>query len=296
MPSFLSVIIPFFNDWDKLNLCVNALLNQTFSADRFEIIVINNASSPMISPNFLYLEHVKLLHEPKPGSYSARNTGVLGASGDILCFTDADCIPHKDWLANASKWFEDPKVERVGGKVEIFFENALNKTLAELYEHIFAFNQQRNVEQNRVSITANFFARRTLFDKVGLFNSDRFSGEDFGWNRRANKLEIDMIYASDVIVGHPARASLKELAEKKRRVYGGMKIFDTKVKSRVFYYLLTYIVVNIMLQFVYPCGKVLLGRQYTFVEKIKTCWVIFYLYLHIQHEHFRLVFGGIPRR
>src|SRR5690606_1747749 len=97
---------------------------------------------------------------------------------------------------------------------------------AELYESLFAFNQKRNVEKYKASITANCCIRKGLFDSIGHFDQSKMSGEDFGWNMRASEAGHDILYADDVIVGHPARTKLSQLATKSRRVFGGKKKFN----------------------------------------------------------------------
>src|SRR5690606_13742066 len=130
---------------------------------------------------------IKVLHEPSPGSYAARNAALKIAKGDIIGFTDSDCIPDKDWIRNALRYFEDQSLDRLAGRIKIFHMGE-RITLAELYETVFAFDQRRNVLRFRASVTANFFVRRECFDRVGLFDLWRKSGEDFGWNRRATSL------------------------------------------------------------------------------------------------------------
>src|SRR5262245_50422661 len=96
---FISVIIPVYNDTERLRTCLTALADQTYPRDRYEVIVVDNGSTiPPRSlvesfPGFVFAE------ESKPGSYAARNRGLQIARGDVLAFTDSDCIPDRHWLA-----------------------------------------------------------------------------------------------------------------------------------------------------------------------------------------------------
>src|SRR5690606_5441110 len=221
-------IIPIYKDWDRLFVCLEALSRQTFSKEAFEVIVVNNEPTESVFDSSPFQSKLNLvfLHEDFPGSYAARNKGLKIAKGDIVGFTDSDCIPHDKWIENAVAYFNDDSNDRVAGKVKLFFENSKRKSAAELYESAFSFNQRRNVNKYGASITANFFTRRQFFDDVGFFDNRRKSGEDFGWNRRANNEGLSLIYADDVVVEHPARANLAGLADKKRRVLGGKKTFN----------------------------------------------------------------------
>lgn len=288
---YMSIIIPTYNDWDRLQLCLSALQAQTYSADKFEVIVVNNKKESDLPVGFLFPENFILINEPKPGSYSCRNSALKIAKGDIIGFTDSDCIPDKDWLKMAILYFEKGNADRVGGKVEIFPKDERNITWAELYESFFAFNQKRNVELLKASITANFFTRKKFFDQVGLFDAEKKSGEDFGWNRRANNYKLNLIYAEDVIVKHPARSSFSELAQKKRRVFGGQKKFNFKSFKGICKEII-YIPMLFVLAFLLPSIRLFKESQLRLIDKFKVVYVTFYLFGVLVTEYFRLLAGG----
>jgi glycosyltransferase involved in cell wall biosynthesis len=289
--SYISVIIPTYRDWDRLRLCVEALLDQSLSRDLFEIIIVNNDSSDPY-PSWFQEKNLLLLEESIPGSYSARNKGISFAKGDILAFTDSDCIPEKNWLQNAYSKFQDASIHRIAGKVEIFFKDKENKTFAELFEHAYAFNQKRNVEVLKGCVTANFLSRKSLFDSVGVFDNSKKSGEDFGWNRRANSKGFNLVYADNVIVKHPARREITALMLKRRRVFGGKKVFKiNSVKDLIkelFY--LPYLFLTTLIM---PWGALFFKRKgYSFFDKLKIAVVHFCLFSAVTYEYFRLLFGG----
>src|SRR5690554_5645873 len=118
----ITVIIPTYHDWDRLQLCLNALQNQSLPNNGIEIIVVNNNPYDLV-PDTLYIpSNVKIINEGKPGSYAARNKAVRESQGIFLAFTDSDCIPDKNWLFNALQIFENKNISRIGGKVSIFCE------------------------------------------------------------------------------------------------------------------------------------------------------------------------------
>ena len=55
--------------------------------------------------------------EPRRGQSLARNTGIANTSGEILAFTDDDCVPAKDWLTQVVRNFSDPNVWICTGRV-----------------------------------------------------------------------------------------------------------------------------------------------------------------------------------
>src|SRR5690242_4582463 len=95
----VSVIVPFYgSNVSALVRCVNGLLDQDYPQHRMTIIVIDNNETPTLSP-FLFGDRCKLLHEPVPGSYSARNRGIAESVDDLIAFTDSDCVPQRSWIS-----------------------------------------------------------------------------------------------------------------------------------------------------------------------------------------------------
>ena len=97
---FVTVIIPTYNDWNRLDKCLLALSNQTYLQKNFEVVVINNNSLDA-APENIKKYNFTMHTENKPGSYASRNKGICIAKGDILAFTDSDCIPNLYWIERA---------------------------------------------------------------------------------------------------------------------------------------------------------------------------------------------------
>ncbi len=220
----ISIIIPTYKDWNRLSLCTEALSKQTFSKEMFEIIIVNNNSHDTVPSGFILPDNGKLILEKKPGSYAARNAALRIAKGDIIGFTDSDCIPDENWIKYAADYFtNNPKCSRIAGKVSIFCKSATSKI--EIYDKLYAFHQKIFVINSGTSVTANLFTYKHVFDKVGYFDETLMSGGDFLWGMMANKQGYKVEYVEDVVVGHPARDTLKELLIKEKRVGEGQAKF-----------------------------------------------------------------------
>lgn len=227
----VSIIIPTYNDWNRLLLCINALSNQTFQQEKFEIIIVNNNPMDTVPPNFTIPDNCTIITEESPGSYAARNAGLKIAKGEIIGFTDSDCIPDTNWIKNAVEYLSNNKTcSRVAGKIEIFFKSA-KPTIAELYDKLYAFNQKEYIAHSGTSVTANLFTYKYIFDKIGYFKQDLMSGGDFSWGTLAHENGYKVDYVDNVIVNHPARENMKELIKKEKRVGGGQAIFLKKNRN-----------------------------------------------------------------
>jgi glycosyltransferase involved in cell wall biosynthesis len=93
---FVSVIIPTYNRSGLLAETVESFLHQTYPANRFEIIVVDNDSSDdtpaVIEELVAKSSRVRGVVEMRKGAHFARNTGGRAAKGAILYFTDDDML------------------------------------------------------------------------------------------------------------------------------------------------------------------------------------------------------------
>jgi len=110
----VSVIVPAYERPDRLRVCLSALLAQTGLTQPPEIIVVDDGSQvPLGAP-----AGVRLLRQNNTGPAAARNTGIDAATGELLFFTDDDCIPARDWIAQMCDWLSDhPNMDGASGKV-----------------------------------------------------------------------------------------------------------------------------------------------------------------------------------
>ncbi len=87
----ISIIIPVYNQADKISECLDGILNQSYK--NFEIIVVNDGSKDNIFEVLdKYKDKIKSVNQENGGSNPARNRGAKEARGDYLIFCDADII------------------------------------------------------------------------------------------------------------------------------------------------------------------------------------------------------------
>jgi glycosyltransferase involved in cell wall biosynthesis len=219
---FVSVIIPVYNDSEMLKTCLKALNNQTYPKNRYEVIIVDNGSDENIKKIINNFSSVVITKENYPSLHAARNKGISIAKGEVLAFTDADCIPSKDWIEKGVKRILSlPNCGLVAGKIRLFFKNPKKKTAAELFEKISAFPQKEYIKKWKFGATANVFTTKKIIDDIGVLDGTLKSGADFEWGKRIFAAKYKLIYANDVCVAHPARYSLSQIYKKYRRITGG---------------------------------------------------------------------------
>lgn len=84
----ISIIVPLFNQSEYVSQCIDSLVDQTYAAH--EIIVVNDGSSDSPEKILNNYPNIKVINQVNKGLSSARNTGIMHATGDYILPVDAD--------------------------------------------------------------------------------------------------------------------------------------------------------------------------------------------------------------
>lgn len=210
----VSVVLPARNAAQTLPAALQALAAQDRAPD--EVIVVDDGSSdatvaiaeasPVVTA---------VLRQAPAGPGAARNRGAAAARGDLLAFTDADCVPEPGWLAAAEAAMAghdllQGAVRPPEGAVLGPFDRTIWVLQAHgLYE------------------TANLLVRRDLFERLGGFEpwlmprDGKELGEDVWLGWRARRAGARIGFSGDAVVRHAVfpRGPLEYVAERKRLRY-----------------------------------------------------------------------------
>lgn len=210
----VSVVVPHYEDMPALNRCLEALSQQSYPAEDFEIVVAdNNSPSGRERVAQAVAGRARLVVVTEKGAGPARNGGVKAAAGEILAFTDSDCVPVRDWLKEGVAALAGSDI--VGGYVSVLTEEGpLNPT--EAFEAVFAFDNESYIRRKGFTGSGNLFVRKATFDQVGGFRPA--VSEDVEWSHRASAMGFTISYCAKAEVGHPPRSSWRDLKAKWRRV------------------------------------------------------------------------------
>jgi len=211
----LSVIVPHYNDLQGLARCLDCLDQQTLPREQFEIVVAdNNSPQGREAVAAVIGDRATLVVVTEKGAGPARNGGVAASRGDILAFTDSDCLPEPEWLVSGLEGLKS--YDFVGGRVRVSVPDPERMTGAEAFERVFAFNFEDYINRKHFTGSGNLFCARTLFDAVGPFRAG--VSEDVEWSRRALAAGFRLGYEKRAVIWHPARRDWAELLAKWRRV------------------------------------------------------------------------------
>ena len=209
----ISVIIPVKDEEKKIERCLEAVFGQTIKP--FEVIVVDGHSTDKTVRKARKFS-VNILYEDYHTRAGACQIGVENAKGEYVAFTDADCIPERDWLENLVKEFDEDIVGVGGGIKNIgkgLWENSINLAMdtflgsANSVQGRF-FKDKRYV--NGIS-GCNSMYRRDDVMKVSGFDVGLSTAEDTELNRKLLKIG-KLLYTPNAIILHGHKRGLKEFA------------------------------------------------------------------------------------
>lgn len=212
-PIRFSVIIPTYDRWKVLETCLQSVLSQQFPVSRYEIIVVDDGSTDG-TREFLREQEgrgvLRAIYQPRNrGPAAARNAGARSATGEILAFTDSDCVVPTDWLTRMDALFTaQPEYAGVGGvqvpiqartRVERFL-SARARLEAQGATGVYLVTLERFVSP----VTNNVAYQRDAFERLGGFSEVfRFpGGEDADLNWRLLELGGQLLMDPTLPVRH----------------------------------------------------------------------------------------------
>ncbi len=226
----VSIIIPAYNAENTIEDALKAVVRQSYK-EKYEIIVVDDGSTDNTAHIVEKYPGVKLVHQENKGPATARNLGFKKSQGDFILFTDADCMPHKDWIKNALRHFTDKKIGVVDGSYKIGNESSLlarciHKEI--LYRHIYLMPLFP-----KCFGSYNFCVRRNIFEEVKGFDEVycSASGEDNDLSYKILNAGYKIYFAPEVLVQHRHTQELKKyLFEQYRHGFWRAKMYRTHPK------------------------------------------------------------------
>jgi len=219
------VVVPILNSPSISNL-ITSLENQTLDRDQYEVIIVGmDAYQRVHTSDLVFFDRCQRPLSPA----EARNRGVAQSRGEIIVFTDADCVADTEWLKILAERFTDPHVTVVGGGVKFHTKNywTLADNLSMFYEYLAILPP--GYRQQLPSL--NLAIRHDVFTQIGGFD-ERYpmpSGEDADLTIRLKRNGHILHFEPKAIVSHePTRNRIIDLVC--HGYYQGK--FSTKVDPR----------------------------------------------------------------
>lgn len=198
----ISVVVPTYKRDSLLLRCLRALRDQSLHPQRYEIIVADDGASvdtrrlvesESASQNFPRMRYLATAGTRGPAA--ARNRGWRSAAGEVIAFTDDDCIPDPGWLRCGLAAISGGAAG-VSGRIVV-------PTTSRPHDYARTTARLANAE----FATANCFYRRSALESVGGFD-ERFTR---AWREDADlyftllERNEKLVFSSAPVVVHPVR-------------------------------------------------------------------------------------------
>ncbi len=212
----VSVVVPAYNAASTLGTCLAALRKQAYPRELYRIIVVDDGSTDdtaQVAESF----GVKVIRQKNQGASAARNAGLREATSDIVLFTDSDCEPDDEWIAEMVKPFSDPEV--VGAKG--FYKTKQTSLIARFAQVEYEMKCSRLRELKCIDFVDTYSAayRRERLLEAGGFDTSytTASAEDAELSYRLSSQGCKLVPAPGAFVYHQHPDSLLKYLRKKYR-------------------------------------------------------------------------------
>ncbi len=216
----ISVVIPTYRRPQLLVRCLNALVCQHFDKNAYEIIVVSDGpdestAGVMKQWTDTVIPVIRYIATPsKKGPAASRNAGWMNARGDLIAFTDDDCIPSANWLLSMRKAYKCEELTAFTGRVVV--PRSESPTDYEL--------NTANLETAEF-VTANCILTKKALQQTGGFD-ERFS---MAW-REDSDLHFKLLQENipicpvPAVVTHPVRKAPwgVSIRDQKKGIYNAL--------------------------------------------------------------------------
>jgi cellulose synthase/poly-beta-1,6-N-acetylglucosamine synthase-like glycosyltransferase len=200
----VSVIIPAYNTEKTISKTLQAVLSQDFPKNQFEVLVVDDGSTDNTKKIVSKFKRVKLISIRHSGPAKARNTGAKLAKGEIIVFTDSDCIPKKNWLKSLVLPFKDKDIVCVAGSYATLNKN---KLIARFIGFEIEYRHQKMKKFKTIDFVGSYNCayKKFIFKKFHGFDESFIvaSGEDTELSYRIKDAGYKVIFKPKAMVFHP---------------------------------------------------------------------------------------------
>jgi glycosyltransferase involved in cell wall biosynthesis len=172
----ISVILAAYNEEKLLPRCLTYLQKQNYPKDDYEIIVVDNNSTDRTAVIGKEFGVRVVSYTEINGCGAARKYGSDVAKGEILAFTDPDCIVPEDWLTKIDKYLKETKAVCISGPGMPDKETIWLKGIFGFYNWFYVVNHKFH---KPIVWGYNMAMLKEAYDAVGGFDKMLLSSDDW---------------------------------------------------------------------------------------------------------------------
>jgi glycosyltransferase involved in cell wall biosynthesis len=172
-PSF-TIVIPTRGRPEPLERCLHALSRLDYSAERHEVVVVDDGSHEPVAQRLASLcanAGARVVRQERKGPAAARNAGARVARGEFIAFLDDDCEPSADWLLLLASRLEEAPDGAIGGRIVNALPAKAGSTANQLHadymqgRHLDKTVPPRFLPSNNLAVATHLFSELGGFDE-----------------------------------------------------------------------------------------------------------------------------------
>ena len=295
---FISIVIPVKNEELLIGQCLESLKKLNYPRDKMEIIIsdgLSNDNTVKIAQNYGAKVVENKIQTVAPG----RNIGFAISKGDLVAFSDADCVMDKNWLNNSLKYFKDEKVGGVGGPNlpppnESYFEKAVRilfslGSLISGSAHAIELKKIKSVEGIP---GCNAVYKREVLKKAMPVDESLLTCDDVEMNYKIIREGYKLLYAPDVVVWHYRRDNPRKFWKQiYRYAVGRLQLGKKRKETLGFFHVLFGFFIPIFCFSFFFLYIFNFDYLLFFIKIISVFILIYFLSFLIQRKPFKLAFN-----
>ncbi len=214
-PPSVTVVVPVRNGEQTIEPLLESLQKLDYNNDKVEVIIVDGNSTDM-TQDIVKKYPVKLVVEKRKGLNVARNTGIKKGNGEIVAFTDSDCIVPSNWVTKIVENFKNPQVSCVGGSAKALNSDFVSQYADNSIVRLMPFFTKRE-ELDKVKpffrhpAGCNMAYRKKVAEEIGYFDENiQYGFDEVEFADRVCKAGYKMVLDPKVLVWHKHRSTLGE--------------------------------------------------------------------------------------
>jgi len=239
-PYTVTVVVPVRNGESTIQPLLDSLQKLDYDRNKVEVIVVDGNSTDK-TREIVKKYPVKLIVEKRDGLNTARNTGIKHGNGEIIAFTDSDCIVPPNWITKIVENFKDSEVSCVGGSAKALEQNFISdyadNSIVRLMPCFTKREELKKVKPFfRHPAGCNMAFRRKVAEELGYFDENiQYGFDEVEFADRVCRAGYKMVLDPNVVVWHKHRSTLLDFL-KQNFQYGkgsGLVLKQKKLRDSV---------------------------------------------------------------
>ena len=324
---YVSIVVSARNEEKNISKLISCLLNQDYSNNQYEIIIVNDRSfdstHKIVSDYSDKFSNIKLINIKKTplgwGSKKwALTQAIKSSNGEIILQTDADCLPSKTWVSSLVRYFSKSKIGFVCGPSPLIHSDIMLNKIFQMESMVQeAINAGGICNNMIISCTGrNIAFRREIFNQINgyLGHEHILSGDDDlllqKFALESNCLIKYAISKNSIVPSYAPFSFFNFLKQRLRFASKGFFYFKIKTTIEFKFIILFLYIVNIVtilnlfvvsntlnFYFFIPIAIKMLSDfllSYVFMIRLKLNWSLMaYLVLTLLHPFYVVIIGAL---